>query len=1176
MSDIKFKKELIHALENDNLIIFVGSGLSKGLGLPSWNEMVGVVLNELAHEDSKYNSLKNVLENKLFTEIEILDKILQMDPKNLGRVYDLLDNLFNIDFSSLDLNLQKKLGELSSSIITTNYDLALEAALPEFKTVIHDDEYRLGRLPGYKKYIFKIHGTIETPQSCILYKSDYERLYKKNSAAIERLKTLITDKTILFIGFSFNDQYVKDTFRYVHDVFKSFNSTHYIITTEEINYSDYGLLPIKIDSWGDLPYLIDKMLSHKDLLIEGPKKQIQMNLLDNPLSESRFKIALLYTNPIDTEAFYNIENICKYFVKFNLEIDCYHLTEENLNELENYNYLFIFTKQIQNKIIIEDEYFRKKLITIKQFEEEIALAKPEGIFLFFDKVSNLVDSEDLQFPMAAFRYEEKLNNFLFKLFKKAQLDKLDPVITFNPTSFLLSPVEKGNGTINKLHSHDLLSDKIERKNLINFVGRKIDITDIIRKTIDNPDKIITVKGSGGIGKTTIAKKIALEFSDRGLYKDGIDFIDCEFIKDYKTFERNIAKTFNLEESINFVEHIGNNNLKRDSLIILDNFEPLLYLDEIEEMKNLITFICDYKTILITSREWVGFEFEEKHELRGFTSEEAVNLFEKLYSSKIQIEEKRLLKEDILEKLLNNNPLAIKIVAQNIPKSISMKALKEELKDDFFRATNTEYVDIYDSEVDENIERSVSLYQSIYYSYKKLSTREQLVFEILSLFPNGLPMESFKNFFNTDEFRTDTYRITNKEIKSLENKSIIEINGGYISLQSIIGRFAEFHFNKRTAEEKYRYYKRAFAFNEYMLELLNGGLFSKLSIKSLQVFDKTEDNFLKSLEYIDEITFNDYLRPISYISNLVGYFHRIGQAKKFRRQLINCENIFSKVNNGLLLKSVMNTHLKYFEGDFDSALEYLLNKFPFERLENLEEETDSYIKKLIYDYVLNIYSHEGYEYNVLEFYIRKNYFDQVKDYSSELFKIGAYKLLEDQQVEQDFFSFELKFNQDKIDIDELDQYLEEGIYNKNYIEIMQTNYIKVKMGIYNKEQIEELVITNPYTMGIKDLMLAIIEEDIEKKGMLYELAIEKLAHIKYYYVEAIYYYCKFLKDENIDKYEYWYQFGKEQAENYKYYYHSYRFSSLNNDSEPTFYDEDTYLENFKKIIKDKQVYLAQVN
>lgn len=108
----------------------------------------------------------------------------------------------------------------------------------------------------------------------------------------------------------------------------------------------------------------------------------------------------------------------------------------------------------------------------------------------------------------------------------------------------------------------------------------------------------------------------------------------------------------------------------------------MYIEDIEAIKILLTFICEYSDVVITSREWIDLEFEERHELRAFTNEEALQLFYKYHKSSINNDDIKVLKEDILGKLLNNNPLAIKIITKVIPKSKNMQLLKNELETDF--------------------------------------------------------------------------------------------------------------------------------------------------------------------------------------------------------------------------------------------------------------------------------------------------------------------------------------------------------------------------------------------------------------------------------------------------------------------------------------------------------------
>ncbi|MHA7108216.1 NB-ARC domain-containing protein (plasmid) [Bacillus sp. C-3-6] len=855
------------------------------------------------------------------------------------------------------------------------------------------------------------------------------------------------------------------------------------------------------------------------------------------------------------ELFYKRDNILKCFKKYNVVIDVYYLSIERLNELEGYNYVFIFTQKIQNKIILEDEYFKGTLISLEQLEDQFGSTDNSGVFVFIDKNTKFYNTDKITIPLAILEYQDNLNSFLFKLFKKAcKLHDLSYIQLFNENKFSITQIKLSNAKINKTTELSRLSSSIERKNLSNFVGRKTDIIDITRKLLNLSDRILTIKGSGGIGKTTIIKKIALEFFDRGYFIDGIHFIDCEAISDFRTFKRNIAKIFNLEEAINFEEHMRNYELRKDSLIILDNFETLLDLNDNSDIKQLITFICNFVTIVITSREWAGFEFEEKHELRNFTREEAFNLFQNLYSNDLNSTiERRILQEDILEKLLNNNPLAIKIVTKNLPKFTDMSALRGELRSNFFKATNTNYEEIFHSPSDENIERSGSLYQSIYYSYAKLPPKEQLTFEILSLFPNGIQMESFKEFF-----KNKTYKITNKELKRLEDKSLIEINNGHLTLQSIIGRFADFHLNQRNADEKIGYFKNAYNYNLYLLTILIEKKRAGQTNQALKIYDKFEDNFIKSLSYIEETGIDD-TQLITYIVSLIPFAQLIGSMSKITNQFHECTRIFKNVPNGELLKEVLLLASYYYEKDLDKPFEYLKEKKMLERLDTLDINTIEITNSEIIVKVLSIYATEGYHFDAIKFMHKRKHYEII-DFGISLMCLGSFnhviQLQKEKNVPKDFFYFESKYNLGILTIEEIDEYIQNDIFNKRHMEIMQSNYLKTKMGFAKKEIIEKLVVTNTYTMGLKNLMLAILEENVDVKINLFEQAIDHLKHIHYYYTEAIYFYCVFLKTINSNTFSIWYNLGKKSAEKSYYKYLIHKYYSLENNS-CVLYDEKNY-------------------
>ncbi|MFZ4215441.1 Sir2 family NAD-dependent protein deacetylase, partial [Pantoea endophytica] len=47
-------QELLDAYKNDNLILFIGAGVSKNLNLPDWKELISEIANELEFDDDVF------------------------------------------------------------------------------------------------------------------------------------------------------------------------------------------------------------------------------------------------------------------------------------------------------------------------------------------------------------------------------------------------------------------------------------------------------------------------------------------------------------------------------------------------------------------------------------------------------------------------------------------------------------------------------------------------------------------------------------------------------------------------------------------------------------------------------------------------------------------------------------------------------------------------------------------------------------------------------------------------------------------------------------------------------------------------------------------------------------------------------------------------------------------
>ncbi len=853
-----------------------------------------------------------------------------------------------------------------------------------------------------------------------------------------------------------------------------------------------------------------------------------------------------------------------------IELSYYYLTEDNLNNLIDVDYIFIFSMVIDGKIIIEDTYLKTNFVRISELEDMIGAEVLRGIFIFSEKdvVEEDIKAVDLPIVFVKYNNDKELKQFLFKAFKKRNIDNVLNCMCINKERLELLQIRQGilKGKLRENKNGNYVSEEINSRRLTNFVGRLTDIEDILRKILEFNNQILTVKGSGGIGKTTLVLKVALELSKRGYFEEGIHFIDCEFITDYEMFEQKIASCFDLDRSINFKEHLVWNFGMQNKLIILDNFESLLYIPEVNEVKKLVNFLCDFSKCIITSREWAGFEFEKKHELRSLTTDEANELFRKLYITKINKDEERMLREEILERLLNNNPLAIKIITKNIPKNIKMESLRDELKNAFFDTIQLGYKEIYNQDVDLNIERSDSLFHSINYSYVRLTIKEQLALEMLSLFPDGIHLDNFRSFFNSQEFKLDVNKITYKEIKALEDKSLVEMIGPMVKLQSIIGRFAEFNFEKRTLKEKKPYYKRAFQFNYFLLSLINS-LQVLNGKKSLVIYDQNIGNLRKCLNYIVDTDVSE-VEKFTYLEALQKPVGLIEISTKLINDIEKIKNHFNRREEQIYFQTCV-CRLRYYKGEFVKAYKDLNDIVPFEEIGGLLKSKSNMSCQTGLT-ALSIYLYEGKDAEGLELLLDNWGSFNGDAISDVLFKLGYYKALSGIKRELKFMYLEALVNQKEITIDELNSYIR-SLFKKAHLEKMQTTYIKAKHWKVNLEEVEELVVTNPYTMGLKKLMKAFVIEDEEKRILLYKSAIDDLQHIKYYYIEAIYLFAKYLKEIEFEEYKDWYDKGLKLAEGHSYRFLIHQFKCLEKENNIE-YNEDDYPTTI--IIEEK--YIKEIN
>lgn len=257
MIDQNLKK----AVRENKLIVFVGAGLCKYLGLPNWKEFTISALDNLSKKrgyKKEYTKLKNEVENGSINPNVALDSIPMEHHKDVLRY---INDEFKIN-ARTKCKFHEKILCLSEKVITSNFDNAFETAYENLhggkrhclvvNGTLEDNRTLLQELSNSsrsKSFIFKIHGCTNQPDSCLVFKDQYKKFYNNNNLARSILEQFAREYTILFIGWSFSDTNTKKLFdRQCEGLYDK----HYILTMDPDKYSKMGYLkPLKISDYDE-------------------------------------------------------------------------------------------------------------------------------------------------------------------------------------------------------------------------------------------------------------------------------------------------------------------------------------------------------------------------------------------------------------------------------------------------------------------------------------------------------------------------------------------------------------------------------------------------------------------------------------------------------------------------------------------------------------------------------------------------------------------------------------------------------------------------------------------------------------------------------------------------------------------------------------------------------------
>ena len=252
-------EKIKEAKEDNKLVFFIGSGMSKNVGLPDWEQLINELKKDLNTIEEDYLKVAQLYFLE-FGEYEYLKKIKSFFPSEnivIQNTHSLLVKLF------------------PQNIITTNWDIVIEKAIDNemaLYDVVRNDSELINTTSNRK--LIKMHGDIEIGN--IVFKEDDYLEYSQKFPLVENyVKSILSTNTVVFLGYSYNDINLKYITKWIQSSSKVRPPAYMIVFKEdkiqEKYFKNHGISVLNIsdkysnkDKNAQIEYFLKDILCGRD------------------------------------------------------------------------------------------------------------------------------------------------------------------------------------------------------------------------------------------------------------------------------------------------------------------------------------------------------------------------------------------------------------------------------------------------------------------------------------------------------------------------------------------------------------------------------------------------------------------------------------------------------------------------------------------------------------------------------------------------------------------------------------------------------------------------------------------------------------------------------------------------------------------------------------------------
>ena len=294
-----------------------------------------------------------------------------------------------------------------------------------------------------------------------------------------------------------------------------------------------------------------------------------------------------------------------------------------------------------------------------------------------------------------------------------------------------------------------------RPQTTSFIGRKselVGITALVRVR-----RLVTLTGTGGVGKTRLALEIATQLADE--FPDGVWIFELAAVADPAAVPDAVAAVLGITEKPGktVAESVATALEGRVRLLVFDNCEHVL--EAVAELVDAILATSATVRILATSREGVGVADEQLWPVPSLSGDAAVDLFvERAHrvAPALSVDDSTAVAE--ICRRLDGIPLAIELAASRVS-SMAVDEIRDRLDHRFKLLVGSR----------RGLGRHQTLRHAVAWSYDSLDDAEKVLLERCSVFAGGFDLESACEVAGFDD--TDDYEVLDL-LDTLVRKSLL--------------------------------------------------------------------------------------------------------------------------------------------------------------------------------------------------------------------------------------------------------------------------------------------------------------------------------------------------------------------------------------------------------------------